>query len=255
MRKVTVLTLGFSCLLVLPAMGQLGNAWTEFQFYSVDMQNYLLNNLSESLSSLEIRSQNALNNSTGELNIPNPVEAGKSFRQDIFFNPTTDKFENNPVIHSQAISDELNRLITRASVESIMGENGQLRLKSKLETTENSLDSIEALTESSDNIFRSILNFVETFAPQNPLVAIESEKGNLQLQAIKIQQEQAKIMAETLGQSIQTNQSLQYSNLNLVNISQQMSEINRSRRVDAATETARLIRTTSQVDLFSREEN
>lgn len=255
MRKVTVLTLGFSCLLVLPAMGQLGNAWTEFQFYSVDMQNYLLNNLSESLSPLEIRSQNALNNSTGELNIPNPVEAGKSFRQDIFFSPITDKFENNPVINSQAISDELNRLITRASVESIMGKNGQLRLKSKLETTENSLDSIEALTESSDNIFRSIVNSVTNLALQNPLIAVESEKSNLQLQAIKIQQEQAKIMAETLGQSIQTNQSLQYSNLNLVNISQQMSEINRSRRVDAATETARLIRTTSQVDLFGREEN
>jgi hypothetical protein len=77
----------------------------------------------------------------------------------------------------------------------------------------------------------------------------------LQLQAIKVQQEQAKIIAESLSQSIQTNHSLQYANLNLVNLSQQMAEMNRSRRVDAATETARLIRTTSQVDLFGREDN
>ena len=54
---------------------------------------------------------------------------------------------------------------------------------------------------------------------------------------------------------MQTNQSLQYSNLNLASISQQMDDINRSRRVDSATETARLMRTTAQIDLFGREEN
>ena len=44
-------------------------------------------------------------------------------------------------------------------------------------------------------------------------------------QTVKIQQEQSKIVAETFAQTLQTNQSLQYSNLNLANISQQMEEV------------------------------
>jgi hypothetical protein len=254
MRKVAILSLGFSLLLIVPAMAQLGKVWTEFQFYSVDMQNYLINNLSQSLNPGEIRGQNALNNATGEANIPNPVEAGRSFRQDIFFSPITDRFENNPVIYAEGISNELNRIITRAAVESIMGRNGQLRLQAKLQNTENILENIDEITQNSDNILQQIVNAAANIT-NNPAVNLQRDQSNLQLQAIKVQQEQAKIMAESLSQSIQTNHSLQYANLNLANISQQMAEMNRSRRVDAATETARLIRTTSQVDLFGREDN
>lgn len=255
MRKVAIFSLGFSLLFLVPAMAQLGRVWTDFQVYSVDLQNYLINNLSQSLNPWEIRGQNALNNATGEANIPNPVEAGRSFRQDIFFSPTTDRFENNPVNYANTISNELNHLITRAAVESIMGRNGQLRLQAKLQNTENILENIDQITQNSDNILQEIINSVANIVPQNPLAPVQQQQSNLQLQAIKVQQEQAKIMAESLAQSIQTNHSLQYANLNLVNLSQQMAEMNRSRRVDAATETARLIRTTSQVDLFGREDN
>ena len=256
MQKTTFFTLTLSCLLVLPVMAQLGKVWTEFQLYSVDMQNYLRQNLSETLRPLEIRSQTALNNSTGELNIPNPVEAGKSLRQDLFFNPTTDKFENNPVVQSNAVTNEINRLITRSSIESFMGREGQIRLKSQLQNTEIILDNIEDFSQQSDNIFNQIANTLTSLYPTEPLKqALEGDQANLQLQAIKIQQEQARISSANLAQTIQTNQSLQYSNLNLASISQQMDEMNRSSRVDSATETARLIRTTAQIDLFGREEN
>ncbi|YAF95040.1 MAG: hypothetical protein AB3A66_21040 [Nodularia sp. CChRGM 3473] len=254
MQKTTCCTLAFSFLLVLPAMAQLGKVWTDFQSYSVDIQNYLRNNLSDTLRPLEIRSQNALNNATGESNIPNPIEAVKSFRQDILFNPVTDKFENNPVIQANSVSNEIGRLITRSSIESVMGRDGQIRLKSQLQNTQTIIDNIEELSQESDNIFQRLASAVMSI-PNNQLASLEGEKGNLQLQSIKIQQEQTKIISEALSQSIKTHQSLQYSNLNLANISQQMEAMNRTRRVDASTEAARLIRTTSQTDLFGREEN
>ncbi|MDB9305044.1 hypothetical protein PN488_11760 [Nodularia spumigena CS-591/12] len=261
MRKTTFFTLAFSLLLVLPGMAQLGKVWTEFQFYSVDMQNYLRNNLGETLSPLEVRSQNSLNNSTGDLNIPNPVEAGKSFRQDIFFNPTTDKFENNPVVQSNSVSNEINRLLTRGSVESMMGRDGQRRLKLKLEETEKSIINIVETAnnaeDSNQNLLSDLIAKIPGIKDAAQQLSAQTNVGqiNLQLQTLKIQTEQSKIIGETLYQTMQTNQSLQYSNLNLANISQQMEEMNRSRRVDSATETARLIRTTSQIDLFGREEN
>jgi hypothetical protein len=74
-------------------------------------------------------------------------------------------------------------------------------------------------------------------------------------ETIKIQQEQSKIVAETFAQTLQNNQSLQYSNLNLANISQQAEEANRARRVETSTEAARLLRASSQLDLFGRKLN
>ena len=60
-------------------------------------------------------------------------------------------------------------------------------------------------------------------------------------------------MAENLAQVMQNNQFLQYSNLNLANISRQVEQANQTRRVDTAAEAARLLRTSAQIDLFGRE--
>jgi hypothetical protein len=81
---------------------------------------------------------------------------------------------------------------------------------------------------------------------------LNTNQADLQRQNIKIQTEQAKIMGGTLAQNIQLNQSLQYSNLNLTNISQQIEESNRDRRLDTATQSAQLLRAATQVDLLGR---
>lgn len=260
MKKITLLTLSLSFLIILPATAQLGKVWTDFQSYSTDLQNYLTNNVNDSLKPLELQSQNAIYNATGELKIPNPVDAGQIVSNDIFLNSISDKFENNPVVRSTLVSNEINRLITRSSAAGVLGVNGQIRSKTKLEDTENRLEKIGIFTDDVDENQQSFLNQIEDsirLATGNPtalgqLLGIR-DQTNLQYQQVKIQREQVKIVAETLGQTIQTNQSLQYTNLNLASLSQQMEDTNRARRVDASAEAARLLRTTSQADLFGRE--
>jgi hypothetical protein len=255
MKKTILLTLGFLGLLAVPAMAQLGRVWTDFQSYSTDFQNYLRYNLSETLKPLETSSQNALSGATGELNIPNPIEAGDQVRKDItFFNSIPDKFENNQAIRSNTVTNEINRYLTRSSVQGMLGREGQIRMKNKLENTETSIKDIEQYSRDSDGFLSSIeqlFNAAKDAATQNILGATK-DQANLQLQSIKIQTEQSKIISENLYQTVLANQSLQYSNLNLANISQQMEEANRARRVDTSTEAARLLRTTTQVDLFGR---
>ncbi|BAY02290.1 hypothetical protein ACOWPH_20535 [Anabaena sp. PCC 7938] len=261
MRKVIFFSLAFLLMLGLPARGQLGKVWSEFQLYSVDMQNYFTNNLSETLSLLEVSSQNSLNIATGQLNLPNPIEVGKQARQNLLFYPMTDKFENNPIVRANAVSNEMNRLILWGAVEGAMGTEGQRRLKVKLEETENVITNI---VETANNAEESNQNFLSDIIAKIPTIENLAEQLsaqtsanqiNLQLQTLKVQSQQSRIIGENLAQTIQTNQSLQYSNLNLASISQQMEEMNRARRVDSATEAARLMRTTAQIDLFGREEN
>ncbi|WP_066384075.1 MULTISPECIES: hypothetical protein [unclassified Anabaena] len=249
MKKTILLTLAVSTLLVLPAMAQLGRVWTDFQYYSTDLQNYLRNNLRDSL---DINAQNALSISRGELNLPNPVEAGKQARQNIlFFNTIPDKFENNQAVHSDAVSNEINRVITHSAVEGVLGRDGQTRMRNKLENTQATINNITKIANDSNSIFDQILNTITDAAKHTEINAVK-EQSNLQL---KVQSEQSKIMAETFAQSLQTNQFIQYTNLNLANISQQMEVANRARRVDTSAEAARLLRTTSQIDLFGRDIN
>ncbi|BAT53720.1 unknown protein [Nostoc sp. NIES-3756] len=257
MKKTILLTLGFLGLLAVPATAQLGRVWTDFQSYSTDLQNYLRYNLSETLKPLETSSQNALSGATGDLNIPNPIAAGDQVRKDItFFNSIPDKFENNQAIRSNAVTNEINRYLTRSSIQGMLGREGQIRMKAKLENTENTIKDIEQYSRDADGFISSIeqlFNAAKDAATQSTLGATK-DQANLQLQSIKIQTEQSKIISENLYQTILANQSLQYSNLNLAIISQQMEEANRARRVDTSTEAARLLRTTAQVDLFGRKD-
>ncbi|WP_138499365.1 hypothetical protein [Nostoc sp. PA-18-2419] len=269
MQKTTILTLTLVSVAILPvaaqystSTSQLGQVWTDFQSYSTDLQNYFQYNLSDNLKPVEVQSQNALNTAKGELNIPDPVTAGKKVRDDlILYSSNSDsksnRFENNAAVRGNLISNELNRVITRGSVAGVLGENGQIRTKSKLENTEKSLQDIADFAQAADKDSQNWLSQIPipSFDPTklDPATAVLAQLLNAnQSQSIKIQQEQSKIVAETFAQTLQTNQSLQYSNLNLANISQQTEEANRARRVETSTEAARLLRATSQLDLFGR---
>ncbi|XHR86037.1 MAG: hypothetical protein ACFKPT_26505 [Gloeotrichia echinulata GP01] len=263
MYKTTLLTFSLAFLAMLPAMAQLGRVWTDFQSYSVDLQNYLKTNIQENLKSVEPQAQTAIYNATGQVNIPNPITAGKRFREqnENMLTSTSDKFENNSAVRSALVSNEINRSITRGAVEGVLGSGGQNRSKNKLLNTERIIKNLEKLTDQSNKDSNDILNQINSLANATGGVITSTGSGlsylsqlinSNQQQALKIQQEQTKIVAETFAQTIQTNQSLQYSNLNLANISQQMDEANRARRVDTSAEGARLLRTTSQLDLFGR---
>ncbi|RUR84621.1 hypothetical protein ACF3DV_20185 [Chlorogloeopsis fritschii PCC 9212] len=262
MRKTTLLTISLTFLVVLPATAQLGSVWTDFQSYAGDLQTYLTNNLTDTLKPIESEAQSAINNATGELNIPNPIAAGQNVRDGMVWYYISDKFDNNATVRANLASNEVNRLITRGAVASVMGEDGQIRLKTKLEETERNLREVDEYSEETDKISNDLLqearNIANTIANTTPLGQISALLGinqsTLQQQSIRIQRDQLKITGENLGQTMQMNQFMQYSNLNLANISQQVEEANRARRVDTSAEAARLLRTTSQIDLFGRTE-
>lgn len=250
-----LLSLVFTVLAIPPALAQLGQVWTEFQYYSVDLQNYLKKSLNTGLNPIESLTQNAIINGTGSLNIANPIDVSQVVSHDIILNSRPDKFENNPVLRSQLVSNQINRLFTIGSVVGILGLNGQIRQSTKLQNTELSLKNIAVFSQKSDQLISDLSQTISNLsgvASLSPMITaqLSSNQANLQLQSIKIQSEQAKIVGETLAETLQVNQSLQYSNLNLANISQQIEEFNRDRRLESATEIARLLRTTTQLDLL-----
>ncbi|MEH2226872.1 hypothetical protein [Nostoc sp.] len=276
MRKTTIFTFTLLSLAILPAVAQiqtggLGQVWSDFQSYSKDMQDYFQYNLKDTLTPLE-QSQGriAIENAKGDLKIPNPVAAGQKIRDDsIIYSYNSDakssRFENNAAVRGNLVSNELNRIITRGVAVGVLGKNGQTRTKIKLENTEKSLEDIEGFAQELDTNNSTLLGKIQTGiagaakstdpTTANAISGLAELLGVSQVQMMKIQQEQIKIVAETFGQTLQNTQALQYSNLNLANISQQAEEANRARRVETSTEAARLLRATSQLDLFGRKVN
>ncbi|MDZ7954738.1 hypothetical protein [Nostoc sp. DedQUE09] len=276
MRKTTIFTFTLlSSLAILPAVAQvqtsgLGQVWSDFQSYSKDMQDYFqYNNLNDTLNPLEEgQSRIAIENAKGDLKIPNPVAAGQKIRDDsINYSYNSDakssRFENNAAVRGNLVSNELNRIITRGVAVGVLGKNGQIRTKTKLENTEKSLEDIEGfaqeIQENNNTFLGRIQEGINVGGKTDQTVKAISGLADLlgvsQVQMMRIQQEQIKIVAETFGQTLQNNQALQYSNLNLANISQQAEEANRARRVETSTEASRLLRATSQLDLFGRNVN
>ncbi|MBN3872320.1 hypothetical protein [Nostoc sp. JL33] len=280
MQKTTILTFTLLSLAILPAMAQvqlgsgLGEVWTNFKSYSAEMGKYFQDNLSENLKPVETYSQNALESSKGntELKIPNPVDAGQRVRDSIInesyrSESKASRFENNAAVRANGVRNEVSRFITRGSAEAILGKDGQNRTQVKLENTESTLKSISDMSDQAEVGSQGFIEKARSLIPTNvsngaatagdiattgAISALTQLIGATQLESIKIQQAQSQIVGETFAQTIQTNQSLQYSNLNLANISQQTEEANRARRVDTSTEAARLLRATSQLDLFGR---
>ncbi|MCL6751071.1 hypothetical protein KBT16_08820 [Nostoc sp. CCCryo 231-06] len=262
MRKITIFTLTFLSLAILPVMAQqdqtlVGQVWTDFQSYSRDLQDYFqYKNLSENLNPLELESQNALTTTSneGELKIPNPVAAGQKVRDNVIdysyrSQSRASRFENNAAVRGNLVGNELNRLITRGVAVGVLGKNAQSRIKGKLENIQSELFENSSSGGNNPGVNITCGSNVACQATQS----LTNTLLNLNSETIQLQKLQSRIVAETFAQSIQTNQSLQYSNLNLANISQQAEEANRARRVDTSTEAARLLRATSQLDLFGRE--
>ena len=259
----------------LPAMAGLGDVWTDFQYYANDFKNYLNSNISE-MKPLESQSQTAIANSNGALNIPNPNAAAKSVKDGVIPYSISSKYENNSAVFGMIVGNEVQRQITRASVDGVLGSNGQSKLKGQLQNTQITVSKVSELANTASinkkqkeieiqaaangigNLAASTLgainpSFGSMLSSQSKLTQLTWEGlADLELQNINIQNQQSKIAGETLATTISIHRDLQYSNLNLANISQQVDDANRARRVDTSAEVARLLRVTSQTDLIGR---
>ncbi|MDF5722292.1 MAG: hypothetical protein PUP91_17750 [Rhizonema sp. PD37] len=268
MRKTTILTIFLVFLGILPAMA-IGEVWTDFQSYAQDLKDYLSSSVPNTLAPLDYESVAELDSSLGDLSIPDPVVAGKNVGEDAIAKSISSTFENNPAIQGTISRNEITRQISLGAAEGVLGANGQLRGRLKLQDAQEGLDHIKKFEQSAndaeanceDILTQLVTNIENTVAAaassgasslgsSTPTIGTGQSPQCLQFRSIIIQSEQARMIAETLASTEHINQSLQYSNLNLANISQQIEEENRARRVDASTEAARLLRTASQADLL-----
>lgn len=261
----------------LPSWAGLGNVWIEFQSYSNDFKNYLNNQATEMFNQMQTVNT-TVNNASGELRIPNPNTTRKDVINQLSQYPIPDKYENNPVVHGSKTSNNLDRQITRGAIDATLGSGGQARIKNTLQNAQNSVQQVNIAVETAstnkqrkqleiqaaantltglniDNLNPVTSAFSSMLNNQAKLTQLTWEGlADLEMQNLNIQNEQTRILAANLGTNIQIQQDLQYSHLNLTNISTELEDINRDRRIETATTAARLLRVATQSNLFQTEQ-
>ncbi len=258
---------------------ELGKVWGQFQAYMEDLQTYIAENIPESLKPLD-NSTDLLTEAQGELGISNPNQVRKNARDRITPESPADTFESNSVVRREGVSNELDRQITRATIDGELSKEGQERTKTILEQTEETVENIQSITDKAnrqilpqqlqtiDNTLQRIEGITGTLREVDNtqdvvklLVSTQFEQSrilrqswlgqaSLQADAIQVESEQSKILAQMLSSSSNIHKNLLFSNLNLTNISQQMDATNRARRVEADASAAQLLKIASQADLL-----
>ena len=236
----------------------------------------------------EAQINNILNNSTRmesdefigayeEGTLPDPINArNNTSALDEQTNLQNDPFEANSIIRGDLVSNELDRLMTRGSIDGVFGQQGQEQTLALLDGTQANVEEIdfahnranETANRVKENIAYGTISAYEgaagrgtSFMPTNErigyLISLQSDQSKmigdlseLQVDLIETQSRQAQISGQLLSGNTQLRHDLQYTNLNLTNISEQMDEGNRIKRVETAASGAQLFRVGSQVNGF-----
>ena len=116
---------------------------------------------------LKGEAKTATNESTGSMNMPNPISAGNRIKAAIA-NKGSYK-DTNTVEGAVAASRELERNTTRASIESVLGETGQDRTKKEIEATKQTVTDAQTLANDAQSMDAS-QNILKVIAAQNAQV-------------------------------------------------------------------------------------
>lgn len=199
----------------------------EVNGYFEQIKTDTLASVEEQWGGLKAEAKTATEESAGEMNMPDPIAAGKRIKQAIIENKGSYK-DTNIVEGAVVASKELERNTTRASVQSVLGEEGQKRTKKEIETTQQTVADAETLANDAQGMDAS-QNILKVIAAQNAQVVSmlgqsrtdglqqrhDAQQGNLMLEHIA-EQGAAQRRRENLridGMSAQYAEIVGYSSL------------------------------------------
>lgn len=172
----------------------------------------------------------SVNDTAGELGIPNPNQTREDLGKDIESNTDVpDFFETNPTVYSQQIGNLADRIATHQSVESVLGKNAQQTTAEALKETQSLVEESAAAANSAGkmNISQNILK----------LLVANSARSN----AI-----QAAISTQLTGLRVDQ----QFTNLGAADISRTLDDEARLRRFNDQTASAAVLTLSSQAGLM-----
>lgn len=161
--------------------------------------------------------------STGDVGIPDPNQTRQKTQQqikDAVGSGQADVFEINPIVYAAYAANQLDRLNTRGSIETVLGNSGQKQIKKQL----------DAVADTTKDIAKTA----------NESQSLDVTQDVMKKQA-KIFAQQSLLLAGIRADGLTARTDAQFTNLNLMNVSRTMDEIARRERVSASANAMYLV--------------
>lgn len=171
-----------------------------------------------------------LDEAAGDMGIPNPNDARQSAEEEAKDGDSTpDVFEINKDVYAVGVGNLIDRIATRQAVESVLGKQGQ-------EKTVKELDSNSQAVE------------------DNALAASQAQELDVTQDIMKLfitnDARTSAILAASRAELSRLRTDVQFTNLNLVNISRSLDEEARHYRVQRAASSAKILTLSAQAGLI-----
>ncbi|KYC34640.1 hypothetical protein WA1_50450 [Scytonema hofmannii PCC 7110] len=134
----------------------------ELNSYFESTKNELTAAVNEAWGGMKSEATSAIK--TGSMDMPNPVASANKLKDQLKGKGNWN--ESNTVEGAVSAANELERETTRATVESVLGEQGQERTKKEIEVTEQTVAEAKELAESAQTMDAS-QNILKVIAAQN----------------------------------------------------------------------------------------
>lgn len=167
--------------------------------YFQQIQTNANNTINEKWAGLKQDAQTAVNQSLGIMQAPNPIAAGENIRGKIAENGVSQR-DNNIIQGAVFEQNALEQGIARASVESVLGNEGQQRTRNEINATAQTVSDAQALADGAQQMDAS----------QDILKAIAAQNAQI-----------VSIVAQSRTDGLQARQDAQQSNLMLSQIAKQ----------------------------------
>ncbi|RAM50028.1 MAG: hypothetical protein C6Y22_19790 [Hapalosiphonaceae cyanobacterium JJU2] len=136
----------------------------ELNSYFEETKNELTAAINESWGGLKNEAKTATTNSTGSIGMPDPVNSADKLKDQLKGKGNWN--ESNTVEGAVSAANELERETTRATVKSVLGEQGQERTKKEIEATEETVAQAQDLATEAQGMDAS-QNILKVIAAQN----------------------------------------------------------------------------------------
>jgi predicted RND superfamily exporter protein len=134
----------------------------ELNSYFESTKNELTAAVNEAWGGMKSEATSAIK--TGSMDMPNPVASADKLKEQLKGKGNWN--ESNTVEGAVSAANELERETTRATVKSVLGEQGQERTKKEIEATEQTVAEAKELAESAQTMDAS-QNILKVIAAQN----------------------------------------------------------------------------------------
>lgn len=236
-RRIALTSILVTTLMAVPirpvAASQVDTTFTDiFSLFRQSFETtrtYVEQTIADWLAPLPSDLEGVIQNTLGNLGLMDPNQVRAAITEELTTTLERDLVQSDSLYASLELANEVDRQMTRAQVDAVLGQGGQSATRDKITWIEDTIGQVQQHADSAQTAV-STQAAIKQMAQQNA--------------------RQSEILGAVQSELLQSRQDAQLTNLNLANMSQNLDQEARARRLQALGNALDTLQISAQARLF-----